>query len=238
VVATPLRRAWTRSAVALGSHPRAYLPLARWRYPEELVFGPDTEVVIEGFARSANSFAVNAFCLAQGRPVHVAHHLHAPAQVMAAGRDGVPAIVLVREPEAAICSFLLWQPHLRVREAVSAYLRFYRPLRSIEDVYVVATFEQVTSDFGEVIDRLNERFGSSFERFEHTQANVDRCFEEIETNSRVQRHGELLESVVARPSAERKHLKQAAQERFRRETTPDLRAELDAIHRHFTELAG
>ncbi len=237
MVATPLRRAWTRSAVALGSHPRAYLPLARWRYPENLVFGPDTEIVIEGFARSANSFAVNAFCLAQGRPVHVAHHLHAPAQVMAAGRAGVPAIVLVRDPEAAICSFLLWQPHLRVREAVNAYLRFYRPLEAIEHVYVAATFEQVTGDFGEVIDRVNARFGSSFQRFEHTQENVDRCFQEIETNSRGQRHGELVESVVARPSEARKELKRAVLERYLEQTSPGMRAELDATHDHFAELA-
>jgi hypothetical protein len=238
VVTAPLRRAWTRSTVALGSHPRAYLPLARWRYPEHLVFGPDTEIVIEGFPRSANSFAVNAFCLAQGRPVHVAHHLHAPAQVMAAGRSGVPAIVLVREPEAAICSYLLWQPHLRVREAVTAYLRFYRPLEGLEEMYVAASFEQVTGDFGEVIDRVNEHYGSSFERFDHTPDNVERCFEEIETNSRGQRHGELVESVVARPSDERRHLKQAVQERFRQQTSDDVRAELAATHRHFAELAG
>ena len=238
MVSAPLRRVWTRSTVALGSHPRAYLPLARWRYPENLVFGPYTEIVIEGFPRSANSFAVNAFCLAQDREVHVAHHLHAPAQVMAAGRAGVPAIVLVREPEAAICSFLLWQPHLRVREAVTTYLRFYQALLGIEDVYVAARFEQVTADFGEVIDRVNDWFGSSFQRFEHTQENVDLCFQEIETNSRGQRHGELVESVVARPSDARKPLKQAVKERYLKQTSANTRGELDAIHRHFAELAG
>ena len=238
MVAAPIRRTWTRSATALGGHPRAYLPYARWRYGANLAFGSGTEIVIEGFPRSANSFAVNAFCLAQGRPVQVAHHVHAPAQVMAAARDGVPAIVLVREPRDAICSYLLWQPHLRVREAVAAYLGFHRPLMGLEPHYVVATFEQVTGDFGEVIDRVNERFGSGFQRFDHTQENVDRCFAEIETNSRGQRQGRLVEAVVARPSDERARLKQAVEGRYDTEAGPRTRAQLERVYGHFAELAG
>ena len=40
-----------------------------------------TELVIEAFPRSANTFATVAFQLSQPAPVRVAHHLHAPAQV-------------------------------------------------------------------------------------------------------------------------------------------------------------
>ncbi len=238
MVAAPLRRTWTRGAAVLGGHPRAYLPFARWRYGSQLAFGPGTEIVIEGFPRSANSFAVNAFRLAQGRPVQVAHHVHAAAQVMAAARDGVPAIVLVREPRDAICSYLLWQPHLRVREAVTAYLGFHRPLDRIEDHYVVATFDQVTGDFGAVIDRVNQRFGSSFTRFDHTEENVERCFAEIETNSRGQRQGRLVEAVVARPSDERARLKLAVERRYDDEAGSRAQAELEAVYGHFAGLAG
>ena len=44
----------------LSRYPRAYLFLARRRYGSH-VLGPDTDIVIEGFPRSANTFAVTAF---------------------------------------------------------------------------------------------------------------------------------------------------------------------------------
>ena len=49
---------------------------------------------------------------------------------------------------------------------------------------MIATFEQVTTDFGEVINAINARFGTGFSLFEHTQDNVRRCFELIEHRSR------------------------------------------------------
>ena len=114
------RGVWNLGQTRLSTHPSLYLPFARRRYGPDMSFNDRTEIVIEGFPRSANSFAVNAFVLAQGRPVHVAHHVHAAAQVLAAGRAGVPAILLIREPTDAIVSYLLWQPHLRPRHAVAS----------------------------------------------------------------------------------------------------------------------
>src|SRR5262245_45373054 len=64
-------------------HPAIYLPFARRKYPgpSPKVIDADTELVIDGYMRSANTFAVYAFQMAQRRPVRLAHHLHAPAQV-------------------------------------------------------------------------------------------------------------------------------------------------------------
>jgi|tagenome__1003787_1003787.scaffolds.fasta_scaffold20817846_1 hypothetical protein len=232
-----LRRAWSTGQVVLGAHPSAYLPFARRRYGNDLAFGPRTEVVIEGFPRSANSFAVNAFVLAQGRTVSVAHHLHAPAQVMAAARAGVPAIVLLREPADAILSYLLWQPHLRPSHAVRHYLGFYEPLEELAERFVVATFEQVTTDFGSVIHRTNQRFSSDFAEFEHTEDNVAACFDTIETNSRRQHGGALVEQVVARPSEERRRRKDELRGRFEADTSRRVRERLAALHARFEEMA-
>jgi hypothetical protein len=222
----------------VGAHPRAYLPFARWRYGRDLAFGPGTEVVIEGFPRSANSFAVTAFRQAQGRDVQIAHHLHQPAQVLAAVDHDVPSIVLVREPREAILSYLIWQPHLQAKHAVHAYVGFHRPLLGHEDGYVVADFGQVTNDYGAVISRVNQRFGTAFEPFHHTEPNVALAFDEIEQTSRERRAGELVELAVARPSAERRRMKAALAQRFERETTRAQRDELDGLYRHFGELTA
>ena len=116
----------------LSRYPRAYLFLARRRYGSR-VLGPDTDIVIEGFPRSANTFAVTAFELAQERPVTVAHHLHAAAHVVRAAQAGVPVIVLVRAPEDAIASVVARKPSLAPEAAAAAYLRFYEGVAGVLD---------------------------------------------------------------------------------------------------------
>ena len=51
----------------MAQHPLLALPAARLR-GHGVVLSPRTEVVIEGYPRSANSFAVAAFRLALGSP--------------------------------------------------------------------------------------------------------------------------------------------------------------------------
>ena len=180
---TFLRRLAGRAAyeamTLVARYPRVALPVARWR-GHGVVLGPGTDVLIEGYPRSANSFAVAAFGLAQPGPVRIAHHTHAPGHVLAAARTGVPAMVLIREPEEAVLEFVLVKPNLSIGQALRGYLRFYGPLLEHRDSFVVGSFPEVTTDFGKVIARLNERFGTDFLPFEHTEENVRACFEAMD----------------------------------------------------------
>src|SRR5690242_11619114 len=101
-----VRRARHRLRTHVSEHPSVYLPFARHKYPgpSPEVISAETELVIDGYTRCATTFAVYAFQLAQPRPVRLAHHLHAPAQLVAAARRGVPALALIREPRGAILS--------------------------------------------------------------------------------------------------------------------------------------
>jgi hypothetical protein len=160
-------------------YPAVYLPFARKRYPgpSPKVIDGDTELVIDGYMRSANTFAVYAFQMAQRRPVRLAHHLHAPAQVIEAVRRGVPTLVVVREPEGAILSQVQWEPDVSLSAALRTYARFYRCLLPYAARVTVGEFDEVTNDFGVVIDRLNARYGTSFDRFESTPENRQRCMD-------------------------------------------------------------
>jgi hypothetical protein len=160
-------------------YPGVALPAARWR-GHGVVVGPGTDVLIEGYPRSANSFAVAAFGQAQPGPVRIAHHTHAPGHVVAAARMGIPAMVLIREPEEAVLEFVLVKPNLSVGQALRGYLRFYGPLLAHRDSFVVGPFPEVTTDFGKVMARLNERFGRDFVPFEHSEQNVRACFEAMD----------------------------------------------------------
>jgi hypothetical protein len=188
----------------LSRYPRLFLPAARRRYPlkKTRVVSAGAELVIEGFPRAANTFAVEAFELAQPGPVKVVHHLHAPAQIIAAVRMGIPTLALIRDPEEAIVSYLIRDPCATPRSAVIRYIRFYEAVARRRDRLVVADFPEVTTDFGSVIREINRKFGTAFAEFEHTEENVRRCFEVIEAGNR-ESHGSLVESTVSRPSEER-----------------------------------
>ncbi len=140
----------------------------------------DTEIVIEGFPRSGNTFAVAAFRRAQQRPVHLAHHLHAPGHVIVALRRGVPTLVVIRHPDEAVPEFSVSKPNLSVRAILRGYIRFYEPLLPHRWGFVTASFEDVLSDFTSVIRRINERFGTAFDEFEATQSNLDAVHTDVE----------------------------------------------------------
>lgn len=193
-------------------HPSIALPAQRLRRRGE-VLSADTDLVIESFPRCASSFAVAAFRLAQEpRAMRIANHTHVPAQVIAAARRGVPAIVLIRDPEGAVLSHVLHTPSLLVETSLRGFIRFYEPLLRIRGGFVVGTFEEVTSDLAVVIRRLNARFGTSFEEFDPTPANLERLGREIEQDYRTRAHSsDELERIIPRPSP----VREAQKERLR-----------------------
>jgi hypothetical protein len=176
---TPYRRARGRARTYVSGHRLGYLAFARRKYTGHNVevIGPRTELVIDGFTRSASTFAVYAFQLAQDTPVRLAHHLHAPAQLIEAARRGIPAVALIREPQGAILSQLVQEPDVALPDALFAYARFYERLMPYRESFVIGEFRQVTEDFGAVIRQLNERFGTDFAEFAPSDANVRQCFE-------------------------------------------------------------
>jgi hypothetical protein len=190
-----------------GKHPSAFYGLYRLaRKDQAHVVTPDTQLVIEGFPRSANTFARVAFNRAQSERVRIAHGLHVPAQVIRASRWRIPTLVLIRKPRDAVLSFAVRDP-ISVEQALRYYLSFYESVEEYRDAYVLGRFEDVTENFGAVIRRLNIRFGTTFSLFRHDESNVDGVFARIEKNSR-KRFGESsLENKVSRPFASREKLK-------------------------------
>jgi hypothetical protein len=199
----------------------------------------ETDIVIEGFPRSGNTFAVVAFQAAQPRPVSVAHHVHAPAPVITASRMGIPALVLVRQPEEAVLSTLVRYPHLTIRQALRGYARFYAPLAARGRGFVVSGFDEVVGDFGAVIRRVNAAFGSSFVEFEHTEHNVDRALLSVDEWDRGAMTGEEeLERGRARPTPARSRLKDALRDRYRAPALARSRSTAEGLYETLTVGTG
>ena len=167
-----------------------------------LMASPSTEVVIEGFPRSANTFSVKAFRTAQGsRTVAIAHHLHAPAQFQLAKRYGVPAICLVRDPVDAVASLIIREPRMSIELGLHMYTSFYGRALDFADSFVVCPFREATTDFGATIRHANERFGRDWTPFDATPANIQAVFEWIHEANQERFGGQS--TMVAAPSADR-----------------------------------
>jgi hypothetical protein len=230
------RRLVTRAAyetkTLAATCPSLVVRAARWRGHGEIV-GPGTDVLIEGYPRSANQFAVAAFRLAQGRPVSIAHHTHAPGHILAALELGVPAIVLIRDPQESVLEFAIVRPSLTIRQALRGWVRFYATLVPHRNRFVIGTFPEVTGDFGAVIRRLNEQTGTAFQEFDHTEENVRECFRQMDAYWH-ERAGARspIEAYVGRPSEERDRWKDSMRPAYRA-TPAALRARADALYRLF-----
>jgi hypothetical protein len=217
-----------------GKHPSAFYGLY-WlaRKDQARIVTPDTQLVIEGFPRSANTFARVAFNRAQSERVRIAHGLHVPAQVIRAATWRIPTLVLIRKPKDAVLSFAIRDP-ISVDQALRYYISFYETVEEYRDAYVLGLFEEVTEDFGEVIRRINDRFGTTFSPFTHDERNVDGVFARIEKNTR-KRFGETsLENKVSRPFASREKLKREVGYELENPKRRDLISRAETVYDRLT----
>jgi hypothetical protein len=231
-----LRRMRTELRIVLARYPRLLVPLARrWGTGDWIM--RDTEFVIEGYPRSGNTFATAAFGSAKTGPHPiVGHHTHSPAQVITAARRGISVLVLIREPEEAVLSLVVQQPYRSVRSALREWIAFYEPLLRYRGRIEVATFEDVVRDFGAVTRRVNERFGTDFDVFDHTAENARRALEVVREDARrLWGRGRDLQLKGAFPSAERGRAKDRLRPEYRSERLQRLRRKADRLYDMFTE---
>lgn len=227
--------------------PRLYLRVAQARSRPSTSFisgvecvTHETEVLITGLYRSGNSFSVNALRLAQDRPIRIAHHEYPTPQIVGAANMGIPALLLIRDPDDVAVSRVVSHPPITLRHALIDYIQCYRGVLPYSAHYVVADFAQVTSDFGEVIERLNDRFGTSFAKFDHSNENVRRAFELIDQRYEAM-DAEARKSfgrMVARPSDERNKAKAAVREELDSPSFRELRQEAKQLYKHLQTMAS
>lgn len=198
---------------------------------------PDTGIVIEGFLRSGNTFAVAAFLVANGADVHVGRHLHGAAHVLRAVRYGLPTVVLVRRPADAVASYLVRRPTLTPEDALREYLDFYRTAWTARAGFVVALFDDVVTDFGAVIGAVNRRFGTSFAPYRPTPENQAAAFALVEEMNRLECQGRLVETHVGRPSAQREGRKGDIRARLETARAHTLLARADRLFEEYARLA-
>lgn len=177
-----LRRMKFHLVTTISASPPLYYGLRKMTGTiDHLCVNDDTELVIEGYPRSANSTTAYGFLARQTRLVRLAHHKHHAVQLLLAGKKGIPGVMLLRQPEQAVISNLALilenqrrnasgkKGTLTFYDALRGWLVFYRAVEHCTDAFIIAPFGEVTQDIGGMIRRINRKFGTDFSDEVQTQ---------------------------------------------------------------------
>ena len=176
--------------------PAFYIKVQMLRYKgkryQNKIIAKDSDIVIEGYPRSANSFSMKAFKFSNGDGYKIATHLHAYPQVIMALRYKVPTLVLIRHPFDCISSYAALRAQAKGYENVKDtfslswmledYIVFYSALKPFKGKFLMAEFSQVLDDYGLVISKLNEMFNTEFIPFDHSPENEKAVFADAKTH--------------------------------------------------------
>lgn len=217
-----------------------YLSVVKMKYRGVSSIGvvsKKTDIVIEGFPRSANTYMLNAFKVSQPHDLNIAHHLHATAQVTYAVKNRIPVILLIRRPIDCIASLMIRNPSISAREALEEYIRFYQTLEPVMKEVVVAVFEDVIHDSNDVIKRANRKYNASFE-VRQPEIEDDEIFSLIDTQNQnnIDNIDRVRDSehLVARPSKKRSEMKDGLISSFDQERVKGLLQDADRVFRRYT----
>ena len=180
----------------------------------------DSQLVIEGFGGSANSYLVRVFHVLVDPGLRIAHHRHVPSQILQGLRWGIPCILVVRAPGDCAVSLLSRGFYPDAGLAMKHYIRFHRALLPVLDRVLVVPFERATGDVASVVGAVNLRYGTAFST---------RLFDE-EGFARVRQAFTRPADMQPLPTGERAEIKQSLQARIA--ALPDrLRSEADRVYR-------
>lgn len=162
-----------------------------------------TALVIDGYPRSGNTYARAAFDYMNGTEMRVSSHLHHPDAIVRAVTLGLPALVLIREPRATMGSMVQFDDRLSGGRVLETWCLYYRTIEPYLDRIVLADFSEAIGDFGAVVERINERFGTAFKPYRQTPETDEELQAVIDRVARIHQP-DRFEDVVSRPSTTRR----------------------------------
>lgn len=165
-----------------------------------LLVNSDSDIVIEGFPRSANSFSVFALKYTHSNDLKIAHHTHVPAQVIKGVSLRIPILILIRHPRDAIASLVLRDPNISISQAINSYVHFYQAIYNYKESFIVANFEEIINNYSSVITRINNKFKTNLGSITPKGRDLEKIFELIESF-------ETVENKRSRPSEHKNKLK-------------------------------
>lgn len=151
---------------------RPFCNINRLLYPNRSV-NVRTHITIDGFQRSANTYAYYYF-KELNKESKIAHHSHSFRQIIYSVEKNIPTILLIREPSDVILSSYLYHfEKVDIKLLAESWINFHEKIINYKSNLVVSRFDQTTSNFSRIISETNSKFKTNFNSFSNKN------FEEI-----------------------------------------------------------
>jgi hypothetical protein len=130
-----------------------------------------TDICIEGYPRSANSYTVEVVRQASKGALTIAHHTHLPAQVLYAYEIDIPIVILVRDPINAVVSRHAtrrqesigrreWEKYITLETDLREWLLFYRTVSEIGDDILFCEFADIIESPNKVVKYVKRKYNN------------------------------------------------------------------------------
>jgi hypothetical protein len=192
-------RLMRRAKYALGHEP-AFLPILLRVTPlgTSRQITNATDLVVEGFPRSGNTFTTFAIEDACEHELTIASHVHLPSQIKRALARSLPTLLVIRDPVSALASYLVYDQRFPASTVIREYCSYHRELVPYAERLLICEFDEVTTHMGAVIDRINHKFSLRIPPFNEEPSNVKRLMTEIEwTHKLVHPHLDPVQSTAS-----------------------------------------
>tara|TARA_B100002052_G_scaffold297744_1_gene329228 strand:+ start:396 stop:1100 length:705 start_codon:yes stop_codon:yes gene_type:complete len=130
------------------------------RFNDNRIVRKNTDLVIEGFPRSANTFCKAAFLMIDSH-LSIASHIHLPINIKLGLKNKIPIIILIRKPIDAITSHII-RSSSNVSNAINSYKRFHINISYNDSRVLFVKFETIVKNFPIVITKYNELFDTNY----------------------------------------------------------------------------
>jgi hypothetical protein len=197
-----------------------------------------TDLVVEGFPRSGNTFTTFAIEQASGHELTIASHVHQPCQIKVALARGVPTVLVVRDPVSALASYLVYDRRFSVPSVIGEYCSYHRELVPYAERLLVCEFDEITTHMGSVIERINRRYSFQISPFDESPSNVERVLGDIESRHKLV-HPRLdpVESAAS-PQAHRGRVNEQMREALLHPRNATHLADAQELFKYFSGVAS
>lgn len=140
----------------------------KFHYTYSLIFRNSTtvkknsDIVIEGFVRSSNTYFETNFRLSNPS-LKIAHHNHQISQLYFANKFNKKIVFLIREPiDSIISAYIYWAKSTHPNKILNEWIKYHRNVINLNLNINVYSFLQVTTDYNSIITDLNKKTNSNF----------------------------------------------------------------------------
>ena len=181
----------------ISKRPHLYFFIGRFFKIKKFFINKNTDLVIEGFPRSGNSFLEACFKVLN-KNIILAHHTHSVAQVKMGIKKNLPVILLIRDPsEATKSAYFFYKKKLSYNFLIKEYIGFYESLIIYKKNTIVLDFKKI-NNFKKILKYLQTNF-DSLPEFDKTINNKNlkkKAIKKLINFSKTRHHRTFSESYI------------------------------------------